>query len=125
MFDPENPSWRNPRVLAVLMMVFLSGAVSGALIMRVGLHERMHRGSAPWKSDAAVLSYERLTKELNLTSEQSRQLKGILDDYAKYHEDLQAQLDDWRATGKNQIIRILDATQRQKFEKICNEVQSR
>lgn len=59
-----------------------------------------------------------LTKELKLNSTQCRQLKTILDDYARYHQDLQAQLDDWKATGKNQILRILDPEQRARFEQL-------
>ena len=60
-----------------------------------------------------MLSYDRLIKDkdLKLSPQQCRQLKSILDDYARYHQDLQAQLDDWKATGKNQILRILDARQ--------------
>src|ERR1051326_3453512 len=93
MFDSDRPSWQNPRVLVILVLVFLSGAVVGALTMRAGLHARLHPASASsfWKNDT-LLSYDRLTKDLNLTSEQRRQLKTILDDYARYHQDLQAAL---------------------------------
>jgi len=119
MFDTGRPSWQNPRVLAILLVVFLAGAVLGALTMREGLHARMHAGSI-WKNDSLV-SYDKLTKELKLTPEQSRQLKMILDDYARYRQDLQVQLDDWKATGKNQILRILDPDQRARFEKLVAE----
>ena len=109
MFDTDRPSWQNPRVLAILILVFLSGAAVGALTMRVGL-----RRPRP----VSALSYEKLTKELNLSSAQCEQLKTILDDYARYRQDLQAQLDDWQATGKNQILRILDPGQRARFEQM-------
>lgn len=125
MFDSDRPSWQNPRVLGILLLVFLSGAVFGALTMRAGLHERLHRGTALWKDDSTVLSYERLTKELNLSPQQRQQLRTILDDYVRYHQDLQAQLDDWRATGKNQILQILDPDQRQRFERLTTELQTR
>lgn len=115
MFDTGKPSWQNPRVLAILLAVFLAGGVFGALTMRAGLHGWMHG-----KNDS-VLRYDKLTRELNLTPEQSRQLKTILDDYARYHQDLQAQLDDWKATGKNQILRILDPEQRARFEQLAAE----
>ncbi|HYW84678.1 MAG TPA: hypothetical protein VFB30_15555 [Spirochaetia bacterium] len=118
MFDTDSPSWQNPRVLAILVLVFLSGAACGALTMRAGLHARLHpNASTLWKNDT-LLSYDKLTQELNLRPEQRRQLKTILDDYARYHQDLQAQLDDWKATGKNQILRILDPGQRDHFEQM-------
>ena len=124
MFDTDRPSWRNPRVLGILVAVFLCGAVCGAVAMQIGLHARLHPGSVAstfGKSDSTVLSYETLSRELNLTPQQRRQLKSILDDFARYHQDLQAQLDDWKATGKNQILRILDPDQRRRFEQLTIE----
>jgi hypothetical protein len=126
MFESDRPSWQNPRVLAILLVVFLCGSVCGALTMRYGLHERLHKaGPSPGISIDPVMSYDRLSGELNLNSQQRQQLKTILDDYARYHEDLQVQLEDWRATGKNQIIRILDPSQRERFEKLCSEIHYR
>ena len=120
MFDSDRPSWQNPRVLTILLLVFLCGAAVGALTMRSRLYARIHpANSGFWKNDT-LLSYDKLTKELNLTPQQSRQLKTILDDYARYHQDLQAQLDDWKATGKNQILRILDPGQRARFEQLAD-----
>lgn len=119
MFESDRPSWQNPRVLSILVLVFLSGSVFGALTMRAWLHNRMHPAGPPiWKNESSNLSYDKLTKELKLNPEQCRQLKSILDDYAKYHQDLQAQLDDWKATGKNQILRILNPDQRTRFQQI-------
>jgi hypothetical protein len=115
MFASGRPSWRNPRVLAILLLVFLSGGICGALAHR-WMH---HRSSSFWKGDTALLSYETLTTELRLRPPQCRQLKSILDDYSRYHQDLQAQLDDWQATGKNQILRILDPDQRTRFEQLA------
>ena len=123
MFSTDQPSWRNPRVLGILVLVFVAGAVAGAVAMQVGIHARLHPVSAStlWKNDS-MLSYDRLTRELDLSPEQRRQLKSILDDYARYHQDLQAQLDDWKATGKNQILRILNPDQRARFEQLAVEV---
>ena len=91
--------------------------------MRLGMNYRVHaRSNSP--TIGKGLSYDRLTKDLDLTQEQCRQLKTILDDYARYHEDLEGQLEDWQATGKNQIMRILTQEQRQKFEQLTRSVQS-
>ena len=83
--------------------------------MRAGLHAMLHNANPP---SATSLSYDTLTKQLNLTPEQCRQLKTVLDDYARYHQDLQAQLDDWKATGKSQILKILNPDQRERFERL-------
>ncbi|HTU32884.1 MAG TPA: hypothetical protein VMF66_03685 [Candidatus Acidoferrum sp.] len=125
MFDTARPSWNNPRVLGILSLVFLCGAVSGALVMQLFLHDHMHPPSTKfWKNNDA-LSYENLTRdpELKLSPQQCKALKTILDDYARYHEDLQAQLDDWRATGKSQIMRILQPDQRTRFEKLIHDAE--
>src|SRR5579872_5526798 len=128
MFDTGRPSWKNPRVLGILSLVFLCGAVSGALVMQLGLHERLHRGSTSfWKNNDVVLSYETLTHDpqLNLSPQQCKSLKTILDDYARYHQDLQEQLDDWKATGKSQIMRILEPDQKIRFERLMRDAEHR
>jgi Spy/CpxP family protein refolding chaperone len=123
MFDTHRPTWNNPRVLGILALVFLCGAVCGALVMRAGLHERLHHSSSFWKNEP-LLSYDKLTRELNLSPDQRKALRTILDDYARYHQDLQAQLDDWRATGKSQIMRILGPEQRVRFEELSRQAES-
>ncbi len=123
MFAAERASWQNPRVLTTLVLVFLSGALAGAITMRAGLHDKMHRGASTyWRDGGKEFSYDRLKKELDLTPEQSERLKTILDDFVKYHEDLQAQIEDVRATGKNRILQMLDARQRQRFEQLSNQL---
>ncbi len=125
MFAAERASWQNPRVLTTLVLVFLTGAMAGAITMRAGLHDKMHRGAtAYWRDGRNEFSYDRLKKDLDLTSEQSERLKTILDDFDKYHEDLQAQIEDVRATGKNRIMQMLDARQRQRFEQLSNRLPS-
>jgi len=123
MFSADRASWQNPRVLTTLVLVFLTGAMEGAITMRAGLHEKMHRSAASyWRDGRNEFSYDMLKKELDLTPEQSERLKTILDDFVKYHEDLQAQIEDVRATGKNRIMQILDTRQRQRFEQLSNHL---
>ena len=119
----DRASWQNPRILALLLLIFLCGALAGALTMRSSLHSKLHRGASYWKDDSAQLfSYDKLKRELNLTSDQSERLKTILDDFVKYHQDLEAQIEDTRATGKNRIVQMLTPEQRQKFEQLCNQL---
>ena len=126
MVTAERATWQNWRVLATLTSVFLCGAVVGALTMRAGLHDTIHRSAAAyWKDAGNQLSYEGLTRELNLSAQQAEQLRSILDDMIKYHQDLQAQIEDVRATGKNRIIQILNPEQRQQFERLSKEQPAR
>lgn len=119
------PAGRNPKVISTLAFVFLAGMAAGALFMREGLHEKLHRtvaaASVPAQSprDAVV---QRFRTELNLTADQTQQIAAVLDDYRLYYQSLRDQLDDVRSTGKNHILQILDPAQREKFEKMMNEL---
>jgi Spy/CpxP family protein refolding chaperone len=125
MLAPDQPTWQNPRILTTLVLVFLTGAMVGAIGMREGLHAQLHRGVAYWRGEKAEFSYGQLKTELNLTPEQSERLKTILDDFAKYHEDLEAQIEDVRATGRNRIVQILTPEQRERFEKLSDQLPAR
>ena len=121
------PAGQNPKVISTLVVVFLAGAAVGALAMQLGLHDKLHRTAAaaskpvPLAAKDAVL--QRFKTELNLTSAQTQQISSILDDYRHYYQSLQDQLDDVRALGKTRIVQILDEGQRQKFDKMMNELQ--
>src|SRR5512142_496270 len=112
----DRPSWSNPKVLTTLLLVFLTGAATGALAMRYGIHERFHSsGSGIGQANKAQL-LERCKKDLDLTPDQARQMSVILDDYAKFYQSLQDQLADVRASGKSRIMAVLNDQQKQKFE---------
>jgi hypothetical protein len=94
-------------------LVFLTGAVSGALLMKVKPHQpniesrRGHFGNA--------FEMQHLRKELSLNDEQARQLSMILDDVAKYYDNV---LSD----GQTRVMQILDEAQKAKFQKmLANE----
>jgi Spy/CpxP family protein refolding chaperone len=105
--------------------VFLTGAMAGAIGMRAGLHEQLHRNAVYWRGEKAEFSYDQLTRELKLSPEQSQRLKTILDDFVKYHEDLEAQIEDVRATGRNRIVQILTPEQRKRFEQLSEQLPTR
>ncbi len=121
------PGAQNPKVISTLVVVFLAGAAVGALAMQLGLHEKLHRTAAaaskpvPLAAKDAVL--QRFKTELSLSPAQTQQISSILDDYRHYYQSLQDQLDDVRALGKTRIVQILDEGQRQKFDKMMNELQ--
>lgn len=123
MFAADRPSWQNPRILVLLFLIFLCGALAGAITMRAGLQQRMRSGAIPyWRDAGQEFSYETLRKELNLTPDQSDRLKSVLDDFVKYHDDLEAQIEDVRATGRNRIIQILTPEQRARFEQLSQKL---
>jgi hypothetical protein len=114
--------WQSPRVLFPLMMVFLAGAASGALWMQFGLHDKLRQivVSKPPPAREAVLV--RFNSELGLSQDQSQKIAGVLEEYTKYYQSLQDQLDDLRATGRSQILQILKPDQRDKFEKLMTDL---
>jgi Spy/CpxP family protein refolding chaperone len=120
MFASEQPTWQNPRILTTLVLVFLTGALAGAIGMQFGLHRKLHDNAVYWRGDKTEFSYDELKRDLNLTPDQSDRLKTILDDFVKYHEDLEAQIEDVRATGRNRIVQILTPDQRKRFEQLSN-----
>src|SRR5258706_15334665 len=116
MFAADRASWQNPRILVLLLLIFLCGALAGALTMRAGLHEKLHRGTSYWRgSKNQFFSYDKLRKDLDLTTEQSQRLKNILDDFAKYHEDPETQIENVCAPGKKRIVQFVTPPQPQRF----------
>jgi uncharacterized membrane-anchored protein YhcB (DUF1043 family) len=119
MSSPVRPTWQDPRVLTTLVLVFVAGAMAGAVSMRFGLHERIHQASGTLKDPNTAKAFlERCKKELHLTPQQSAEMATILDDYKIYYQSLQDQLEEVRATGKSRIMALLDDQQKARFEQL-------
>jgi len=110
-------SMQNPKTAftVTLVLVFLVGAVVGALAMNFGAHKGLHR-TAFWTDPGKDISLHRLEKELDLTPEQTEKLKTVLDDFSRYYQDV-------LATGKTSIYKILTVEQKRKFDRMMNEPQ--
>jgi|SRR5579862_3972587 hypothetical protein len=119
---PARAPWQNPRVVFPLMTVFLAGAASGALWMQFGLHDKLHRTAVASASPSRETVIQRFNSELGLSQDQSQKIASVLEDYTQYYQSLQDQLDDVRATGRTQILLILNPDQRDKFEKLMNDL---
>lgn len=122
MVAAERAPWQNPRILTTLMLVFLAGAATGAISMRLGVHGWLHPPAAashPATRDAVL---NRFKTELDLDRAQTEKLSLVLDDYRQYYESLQEQLDDLRSTGKTRILQILNPEQRIKFQKMMTDL---
>jgi hypothetical protein len=117
--------WRNPRILYTFLFVFLSGAVVGAITMRLRTAPERHPSGPYWKEDTKEIALHRFKKELDLTPHQAKEMELVLDDFMTYYQSLQAQMDDVRATGKSRIMKILNDNQRDKFERMIGGLQSK
>lgn len=105
----------NPKLVAAisLALVFLCGGVAGALVMDLGVHNP-HRPPAFETPQGQSLYAERLQKELQLTPEQSVQVKSILNDFWQYYRTVLSEC-------KGRIDVVLTPEQRTKFEQLLQE----
>jgi hypothetical protein len=112
---PLRHSWVGPRTagISTLLLVFLCGAVIGALAFNLGAHKRLHREPF-WSSSGKDATVARVKKELDLTPVQVEQMESILDDFAKYYTTVLTE-------GKSRILQILNEDQKKKFERMLAE----
>lgn len=82
--------------------------------MSLGIHSSLHRPAPAWTDSARQLTLERWKKELNLSDDQSKQIEQVLDDFAKYYDNV-------LADGNSRILLILDERQRLKFQKMLKD----
>lgn len=123
MVAAERAPWQNPRIVTTLMLVFMAGAATGALVMRFSGPQVTHRvRSMVSRSPDHDQVLQQFKTGLNLSDTQTQKLALLLDDYGQYYESVQEQLDDLRATGKRQFMAILNPEQREKFEKMLPEL---
>ncbi len=112
--SPVGKIW-NPKLACVvtLSLVFLCGAVAGALAMDFGVHSRT-RSPAFDTVQGKAAYFEHLRQELDLTPAQSEQIKSILNDFWQYYRSV---LSD----SKARVEQLLNEEQRRKFEKILQQ----
>jgi hypothetical protein len=115
----ERATWQNPRILSTLLLVFLAGGATGAVSMKFGLHQLLHKSNVPTSKEGVL---QKFRTDLNLTPAQTQKISLILDDYQHYYQSVQDQQDDIRATGKMRILQELDPAQRDKFQKMMGEI---
>ncbi|MBI3681649.1 MAG: hypothetical protein HY235_14805 [Acidobacteria bacterium] len=121
----QRMTWQNPRILAVLLLVFLCGATAGALTMRLGFSQVYRRGATYWREGGKEISLDRFRRELNLSPEQTAEMEAVLNDFVMYYQTLQEQMNEVRASGKTRILAVLNEEQRQKFLRMISDVQTK
>lgn len=101
------------------VLVFLCGAVLGAVVMSFSGHANLH-GTSPLgppgviASGAMPISIREWKEELNLTDQQTVQLRSILDDVFRYYDNV-------LADGNTRILQILNPEQRRRYEQMLRE----
>ena len=115
----DRATWQNPRIFTTLLLVFLAGGATGAVSMKFGLHQFLHKSSAPTSKEGVL---QKFRTDLDLTPAQTEKISLILDDYRHYYQSVQDQEDDIRATGKMRILQELNPAQRDKFQKLLGEI---
>jgi biopolymer transport protein ExbD len=109
----------SPTTAAILplVLVFLCGMTVGALAMNLGIHRTgIHLPTArpATTKDQNMMTLETWKRELNLNNDQSRQIESILDDFARYYDNV-------LADGNSRILLILNDKQKQKFQQMIKD----
>jgi hypothetical protein len=94
------------------VLVFLCGVVLGAVLMSVSGHASLH--GAPPAATGLSMSVPEWKERLDLTDQQTEQLKSILDDFSHYYDNV-------LADGNSRIMQILNDEQRRKFERMVQD----
>ena len=113
--------WQSPSILFTLLCVFLAGAATGAVTVRLGFPPEKHKPGVAWNEAGREFSLQKFQKELDLSPDQTQEFARIIDDFMTYYQYAQAQMEDVRATGKSKILKILREDQKEKFKKMMNE----
>lgn len=116
-------SWTNPRAVLTFALIFLCGALTGAIALTLTSEQSYSPASSPEELNRN-LTLSNLSKELDLSHDQRIRLQVVLDDYFRYYHALQDQLDEVKASGQEKILEILNEDQRTKFERMVSESQT-
>ena len=114
----ERVSWSHPKVLTAFLAVFVAGAATGALSMKMVARSGFNSTSRAMRQMDRKQLVELFNKELKLSDKQQQQVESLLDDDFKYLQTLGAQMEEVRGHGRESIAKLLDAEQRKKFDKL-------
>jgi hypothetical protein len=122
-----NLHWKSwLKVLAVLLLVFALGCVTGASLdgiyrLRAGAERQT---PAPSMRDTDAY-FETLKRELTLTEDQSSAMRAILDrtreDYKAVCADVRPRYDTLRERTRNQMRALLTTDQQPRFDSIITQ----
>jgi Spy/CpxP family protein refolding chaperone len=109
-----------------VVAVFLLGAALGGLLGYIFAHHSVFANAQLTEPQKRAHRVEQLTHELGLTNDQRQQLDTILSqlhaEYKALREQTDAQVDQARQKGRNQIRAILTPEQKPKFEEFLRRM---
>jgi hypothetical protein len=122
MLRRDEAGWANAKVIVILAVVFLAGSVFGAAAMRQYLHTRLNLPAAhDFVYHGQRVGFDNLKTALALTPDQEETVKQVLDDFAKYYQNLEEQREDVTEAGKRKIFAILTPDQKRRFNGLFHE----
>lgn len=122
MLRQADAGWANRKVLGVLFVIFLCGVAFGSAFTRNYLHSKILPQRQYQGLDAAQrVGLRHLKTELNLTPDQERIVTKVLDDYAKYYQNIEDEREDVAEHGKQRILDVLNPEQQKKFIRIFGQ----
>ena len=126
MVRQRDEGWSNPKVLAILALLFICGAAFGSAVTSAYLHARISNAK-PYADMEAVrhIGLGRLKVQLNLTPDQEKIVMKELDDYAKYYQNIEDEREDVAEHGKQRILDVLTPDQRARFRAIFGDSSTR
>jgi len=121
-----NEATAKQRAALWVAVVFLLGVSLGGVVGYVFAHRPVSANAPLSPQERRARKVEELTRAANLTPEQRQQLEAILTqlhgEYKALHEQSDAQIDQARQKGRNQIRAILTPEQKPKFEEFLRKM---
>jgi Spy/CpxP family protein refolding chaperone len=115
-----NEATAKQRAALWVAVVFLLGAALGGVVGYIFAHRSVSANAPMTAQERRAHKVEELTREANLTPDQRQQLEAILTqlhgEYKALREQSDAQIDQARQKGRNQIRAILTPDQKPQFE---------
>ena len=109
------------KIWLVLVAVFVLGAVTGGAL--TGLYRSRASSTAAGRDNrerAMKERFEKMRQELNLSDQQTTQVRAILDEtrneYRALREELRPRFDEPRMKARAKIRALLDTDQQKKFD---------
>ena len=106
--------------------VFVLGAALGGVVGYIIAHQRVSASTSMSEPERRAHRVAQLTSELGLTSEQEQRLDAILlqvhTQFKVIHEQADAQIDQARQKGRDQIRAILTPEERPRFEELLKRM---
>jgi Spy/CpxP family protein refolding chaperone len=121
-----NEASAKQRAALWVAVVFLLGALLGGVVGYSFAHRTVSANVPKTAQQRRAQKVEELTRMANLTPDQQHQLEAILDqlhgEYKALREQSEAQIDQARQKGRNQIRTMLTPEQRPAFEEFLKKM---